>query len=521
VPFTRRPADFSGFVRAEGAQIVDGTGRPLLLRGMGIGNWLLPEGYMWKSSPADSPRQIEALIADLVGDDAAVRFWTGFREAFFNENDVRRIAESGFDHIRLPISARLVQDDAGNAIEAGFDLIDRCIEWCRTHRLWLLLDLHGAPGGQTGTNIDDSPRTMPDLFIDPARYREQTITLWRRLATRYRHETVVMGYDLLNEPLPNEWQHTYRDELVALYRDLTTAIRAIDPDHLIMYEGTHWATNWEIFTGVWDQNSVLQFHRYWMPPDRAHIAPYLEARERLGLPIYMGEGGENNLDWLYAAHRLYEAHNIGWNFWPWKKISTSTSPVSVTPPPGWGDITAFASGGPRISSEAAQATLDALIEAMRIENCVRNDDVVHAILAESLRRIPAWAYGYRGTNESYAVANGVAHPGVRGDEAANVSPLVSDGFTLNFHHTDGRAYAANERLGVKLGKGDWLEYELSVKPLPSHVVMVDADGRNLPVTIAVTGRGLRVTATEDVLAAALLIDVEGPQLTKQPFWREA
>ena len=102
----------------------------------------------------------------------------------------------------------------------------------------------------------------------------------------------VMGYDLLNEPLPNEWQHTYGDELALSY-DLTAAIRAIDPDHLIMYEGSHWATNWEIFTEVWDDNSLLQFHRYWLSPDRASIAPYLETRDRLGLPIYMGEGGEN------------------------------------------------------------------------------------------------------------------------------------------------------------------------------------------------------------------------------------
>jgi endoglucanase len=504
VPFTPRLADFSGFVRREGTEIVDGTGRPLLLRGMGIGNWLLPEGYMWKTSPLDSPRQIEALLAELVGNDAAAKFWAGFRDAFFNENDVRRIAESGFDHIRLPISARIVQDDDGNPIEAGYALIDRCIEWCRTHKLWLLLDLHGAPGGQTGTNIDDSPRGEPDLFIDPARYRQHTITLWQRLATRYRDETVVMGYDLLNEPLPNDWQHRYPNELIALYRDLTAAIRAIDPDHLIMYEGSHWATNFEIFTEIWDQNSVLQFHRYWMPPDRAHIAPYLEARERLGLPIYMGEGGENNLDWLYAAHRLYETHNIGWNFWPWKKISTVTSPASVTPPPGWSDITGVATGGPRPSAAAAQATLDALLETMRIENCVWNDNVVRAILAEAPAEVPAWSFGYRGTGQSYAVAAGAAHPGLRSEDVASISPLADD-FAISFHHTNGRPYAPNERLGVQLAAGDWLEFEFDAVPESARPTLVDKDGRELPANIVRTPRGLRVTARADGLAAKLVL----------------
>ncbi len=35
----------------DGDQVVDGYGEPVLLRGMGLGNWLLPEGYMWGIEP--------------------------------------------------------------------------------------------------------------------------------------------------------------------------------------------------------------------------------------------------------------------------------------------------------------------------------------------------------------------------------------------------------------------------------------------------------------------------------------
>ena len=241
-------------------------------------------------------------------------------------------------------------------IEAGYALIDRLIEWCRTHRLWVLLDLHGAPGGQTGTNIDDSPHNMPELFMDE-RYRAPHDRALARPRAALRDETVVLGYDLLNEPLPNEWQHRYADELVALYRDLTAAIREIDQRHLIMYEGSHWATNWSIFTEVWDENSALQFHKYWSPPDIASIAPFLEARDRLGLPIYMGEGGENNLEWLYTAFRLYEAHGIGWNFWPWKKVETLTSPASVLAPDRWDEVVASAGGDTSLGRDEARAVL--------------------------------------------------------------------------------------------------------------------------------------------------------------------
>ena len=84
------------------------------------------------------------------GPDAAAAFWAGFRERFITERDIEPIAAAGFDHVRLPINARVIQDEAGEPIEAGYAMIDRLIAWCRAQRLWLLLDLHGAP--QTPTD---------------------------------------------------------------------------------------------------------------------------------------------------------------------------------------------------------------------------------------------------------------------------------------------------------------------------------------------------------------------------------
>jgi hypothetical protein len=381
-----RPA---GFVHVQGTDIVDGGGRPLLLRGVGLGNWLLPEGYMWKfSDPLSSPRQIEAHVERLIGADAAADFWHRFRETFITEADVARIAELGFDHIRLPINSRGVITDDGEFIERGFEYIDRTARWCARHGLWLLLDLHGAPGGQTGRNIDDSPNNKPELFMDD-RYRRLTVDLWREIARRYADNTTIMGYDLLNEPLPEEWQHVYPKELVALYLELTAAIREVDQDHLIMYEGSQWATNWSIFTHVFDPNSVLQFHRYWCAPERASIAEYLDARERLDLPIYMGEGGENTPEWIYTATQLYERHNIGWNFWPWKKLDTFTSPVSGELPEGWERI---ADPDTDIDPDSARAILDTALDNLTLAKCTVREDVLNAMFGRGPLRLPAWGF---------------------------------------------------------------------------------------------------------------------------------
>lgn len=487
-------ASFDGYVHAQDGHLVDGSGRQLLLQGVGLGNWLLPEGYMWRFGPgAESPRQIEALVERLLGEGAAATFWDQFRDGFITEADIAMISASGFDHVRLPINSRVIQTDDGEPIEAGYALIDRLIEWCRIHRLWVLLDLHGAPGGQTGTNIDDSPRGLPELFMDD-RYRRLTCRLWKDLASRYASETVVLGYDLLNEPIPNEWQDVYGAELVTVYRELTAKIRAVDPDHLIMYEGSHWATNWNIFTEVWDANSCLQFHKYWSSPDADSIAPFLEARERLGLPIYMGEGGENTLEWIYAAFRMYEAHDIGWNLWTWKKISTVTSPVSIVAPEGWEKVIASIHDPDAITPDEAARIFRELLVAIRIENIDERPEVIAAALGTRPIVIPAWGYGYRGAGQSYSVRAGRPLPGVRADEAVSITWRNPGENPANpFEQSDGRAYRPAEELVVHLEPGDWLEYELA--PGPHSLQAIDATGASAPVDITTSDRGLRVTAT--------------------------
>ncbi|MEO3813225.1 cellulase family glycosylhydrolase [Sphaerisporangium sp. B11E5] len=431
---------FTGFVRASGPRLVDGSGAPLLPRGIGLGNWLLAEGYMWRfGDEMSSARQIERRVEALVGPGRAAEFWARFRGTYVTEEDIAAIARLGFDHVRLPLNSRALVDGDGAFLD-GFTHIDDLLRWCEAHNLWVLLDLHGAPGGQTGTNIDDSPNGKPELFMDD-RNRRLTIHLWEEIARRYRDSTVVLGYDLLNEPLPNEWQHVYPAELVALYRDLTVAIRAIDPFHLIVYEGSHWATNWSIFTDVFDPNSTLQFHRYWCPPDRSSIQQYLDVRDRLGVPIYMGEGGENTPEWIYTAHRLYEQHEIGWNFWPWKKLDTLTSPVSAGLPDGWALIAdPHAAVDPGLAWDILQNYLD----SVALGACRRRPEIVNAMFGRAPLRIPGWGF-------------------------VDESPTFRDRFARHarngfWHRESGRPYTDAEMMPVTVGAGEELHFPLEHPP---------------------------------------------------------
>jgi endoglucanase len=209
--------EVEGFVRAAGRKLVNGAGREVLLRGVGLGSWLLPEGYMWRfPDRGDRPRRIEKMIEELVGAEKAACFWNTYYDRYVGEADIARIAEEGFNSVRVPINSRFLLTEDGQYKERNFERLDLLLEWCRDHRVYAILDLHGAPGGQTGTNIDDSERDLPELFTDEGN-RRRTIELWRKLAERYKDDWIVAGYDLLNEPLP-DWFAEHKHKIMPLYK---------------------------------------------------------------------------------------------------------------------------------------------------------------------------------------------------------------------------------------------------------------------------------------------------------------
>src|ERR1035438_6978406 len=263
------------FLHTDGKYIVAPDGKKLLLRGINLGNWLVPEGYMfhfdkgpasyreisalfndligpdeaarfWKQyrdayiSEADfrsegymfhfdkgpaSYREISALFNDLIGPDEAARFWKQYRDAYISEADIRFIHDAGFNSVRIPFHSKLIEDGT------AFPLLDRVIAWCRDRHLWVILDMHCAPGGQTGTNIDDS-WGYPWLF-ESEEQQQLAAGFWRSIAQRDAGEPTVLGYDLLNEPIPPPVARL-NPRLEPLYRRITEVIRQVDKNHAVI-----------------------------------------------------------------------------------------------------------------------------------------------------------------------------------------------------------------------------------------------------------------------------------------------
>jgi hypothetical protein len=374
------------FAHTDHKQIVDAAGKPFLVRATNLGNWLVPEGYMWLfDGGPQSAAEIRALVFELLGPEGSAAFWQKYRENYVSREDIALLHRAGFNAIRVPLHYSLFESDDAE----GFTLLDRLISWSRAENLYLILDLHAAPGGQTGTNIDDSAG-YPWLYQSPQE-QEHLVAIWRRLAAHYRDEPAVLGYDLLNEPIPHYPKLAVLNaSLEPLYKKVSSEIRKVDTHHILFLGGAQWDSNFSVFGKPFDPNVVYTFHKYWTAPDESVLREYLDFRERYDVPIWLGESGENTDEWIAQFVKALEKNNIGWAFWPYKKMEKSSAVVTILPPADWGKIVEFAKlptgtghAEERLKARPDQETINRvfaeLLESVRLQKCRVNPGYLKAL----------------------------------------------------------------------------------------------------------------------------------------------
>jgi hypothetical protein len=474
------------FLGTRGTQIVDGDDQPVILRGMGLGGWMLQEGYMLKLGELGQQHVIHRRLADLVGQDAVDDFERAWLDHHMTKADMDALGRWGFNSVRLPMHYALFLDPSATAgtnrwNEDGFRRVDRLLEWAAANRMWVILDLHAAPGGQ-GSDLAISDRDPKQASLwDSAENQRRTVALWREIARRYAGNPWVGGYDLLNEP---NWDfdgpgggHGCNDKsnrpIAALYKRITAAIREHDRNHLIVIEGNCWGNNYAGITPDWDGKLVLSFHKYWNKNDAASIAGIVKLRATTGRPIWLGESGENSNGWFRDAIRLAETNDIGWSWWPLKKLGFN-NPLEVVPNPGWQRIVDWLTGkGPRPdAAEARAAVLQLATRDVDFANNGVHPDVVDAMMRQphSDRALPFREHRLgAGALEIAAVDYDLGPPGVAYADRVDADYHVETGGKRT-EWNEGRTYRndgvdiARESDGTPyvtaFERGEWMQYTL-------------------------------------------------------------
>jgi len=321
-----------GVIRRDGDHLVDGAGHPIALKGVNLGGTLLWEAWIWGGKLSlfhlddQSESHIRTALASLIGAAGVAAFARIVYEQMLADADFAAIAAHGFNVVRIPLNYRLLSDPD------GFATLDRVLSLAEAHDVYVVLDLHAAPGGQSKVFVADPEH---DRLWDSEAAVARTVALWRALAARYRGRPVVAGYDLLNEPDPPSGR-----ALVTLYARIIRAIREVDADHLIVLEGASAARDFSMFSAPLDPNQIFSFHLYtWFGNDAAkRVAGYASVAARLGAPMWCGEFGENTADAVREQVALFDrtAAITGWAFWTWKKVKNRYPALhEIVATPSW------------------------------------------------------------------------------------------------------------------------------------------------------------------------------------------
>ena len=380
------------FIRIDGTDLVAPDGSGFFIKGTNLGNWLNPEGYMFGFSKTNSAGMIDQMFRELVGPDFTDEFWKLFKDNYITREDIEFIASTGSNTIRVPFHYKLFTDEDYMGLKSqqdGFKRLDDVIGWCREFGLYVILDMHDAPGSQTGDNIDDS-YGYPWLLESEAS-QQLFCDIWREIADCYKNEPVILGYDLINEPIAPYFDNMdeLNEKLEPLHKRVVAAIREVDTNHIILLGAPQWNGNFKPFKDwTYDDKLMWTCHRYGGDPIRPAIMNFIEFRDSTGLPMYMGEIGHNTDEWQETFCRTMIEANIGYTFWPYKKIRNSCF-SGITPPENWDKVVGFSEAPRSTFSEiraarpdqeiARKAMLD-FIEASRFENCTPQDSYIKSLL---------------------------------------------------------------------------------------------------------------------------------------------
>jgi len=328
------------FLKVSGKVVKDnaGNGRTIHLKGTNLGGWLMREGWMDPIGHYMNNAENEftddytsrMVMIERFGEEETDKLLDEYQNIYIQESDLDTIKALGLNFVRVPIYWMEILNTEGKLKSGAFDQIDWVIEQCNKRKMYVILDLHGSPGGHSDGYLTGGQKGSNELWTNKT-YQEWTIQIWKEFANRYKGNPTVAAYDLLNEPVASKDSQL---SIVDMYDILYRTIREIDKDHIIMmgafYTFAHLCDpkekNWE--------NVIYQTHHYddsnrtnWDSQNGfidGTLAYLKEYRDKWNIPVYPGEYNFWQFTDLWAKWmQELNKENIMWSNWTYKNTDTS------------------------------------------------------------------------------------------------------------------------------------------------------------------------------------------------------
>jgi endoglucanase len=268
------------------------------------------------------------------------------------------------------------------------------VAWARHNGISLILNMHVPPGGFQSNGAGDA-------LWNEAGKQDRLVALWQAIARRYRGETAIAGYDLLNEPQ----SPCSRQQWVDLATRLHAAIRAVDPEHTIVVErtnsvGADWSNDADMnFFLLPDSNVLYEFHFY-SPIEYTHQHTSWTGFGEAGPYPDASKLASGNLSWY------------GWSYLP------GAPPAA---PSGSSDWTYFESQPYRIDDPAIKVLAVVLLSELNAGTAYFDDVVVKeydadgvlvgTVVQMDLESLDGWSFWTAGNTGTSGVSTTEAHSG--------------------------------------------------------------------------------------------------------------
>jgi len=317
------------WLRTNNGQIVDGSGRKVLLRGFNVAALV--------SYPNDPPAPL-------------------------GEMDATLMQQAGFDVVRLGIDWAQLEPERGRINQAYLDRVTVAVSTLNRHGLYVILDMHfrlgwsprfgysGAPAWATigvpnwnPLHESWSPALSPAAFTSDTYFwlssdwKKDFYLTWQAVATRFKDNAGVAGYDIFNEahPLPIPPRIFEKFYLFPMFKDAIEAIGRVDSNHLFFIEGILLLTMNTAVVPLKVSNLVYGTHVYegsLVPPhwngDPTFLRSRFQQRAReaaeVPAPLWVGElgydlGAPGAISYVDAALDEADDLGIGWAWWQWRE----------------------------------------------------------------------------------------------------------------------------------------------------------------------------------------------------------
>lgn len=415
----------AGYLHANGVAMLDISNQPILLRGVDLGCWLWPEYYMMGnvSLPAYANAGtgsgginnyydgLVAAIQDVLGGDTNLTaqvldaYWTNFISAA----DIVYLHSQGFNSVRVPYTFEeffQVTNWANNYpsngfdIDTGFKYLDNLVGWCSTNSIYVIPDMHCAPGGPNNwavVNYGGTLNTNTASVFTNAANLVLAQHIWARIALHYATNQWIGGYDLLNEPVNTASGNLQvgTPYVSDTYSNLIRVIRFLDPNHMFLCEGDAYAsTLYDVNQGWTDGDWGFSDHDYGSPLP-------LGAGNRAtavgdNVPIWGGEFGINSTHWynrilattyenpVYLTSNGKSATIVeGHCFWAYKACGEFYTIAQNPQTAGWNTLKAYWASDNTLAKPSVTNAYEWLIgfaQAANFSNCLLHPEIVDSLM---------------------------------------------------------------------------------------------------------------------------------------------